>query len=388
MTEETAKLRFPHVLSATIACAIPIAIFCAGKVLAVHIEEKTIYSTAPKDFFLKNQGLALQRAAARAPNILLLYGSSELTVDPAPNRAPEFFSNAPTGFEVCPVGKPGSMPLTMVQKVAALGSSLRDRKVAVSIAPSFFLRHEAKSDTYAGNFSLPAASVTIFGTALDFELKREIAKRMQQFPDTLAKSALLKVAVNRVASGRPLDRMIFLSIWPLGILQNFIFDLQDHFGVLAYIAAGEKRLPRRELRKIFKPFESEADDGGQGVRMKGAGTPAQLDEADFQDRIAGSLGWVDLELLFRALKEVNAQPLVLSMPLNGSFYDAHGISRSARQLYYDKLRDLAQRYGIEIEQFEDHDADPLFQTPRWEHPTIKGWTYYDRALDEFFHSSK
>src|SRR6478672_195557 len=100
----------PHLFSALIACALPIALLCGGRLVAVYLEKKTIHATAPNDFFIKNQGLAFQRAAARAPAILLLYGASEL-IDPIPNRASDFFSNEPTGFQVCPVGKAGTTSL-------------------------------------------------------------------------------------------------------------------------------------------------------------------------------------------------------------------------------------------------------------------------------------
>src|SRR6476619_1803359 len=100
----------PHLFSALIACALPIALLYGGRLLAVYLEEKTIHATAPKDFFFKNQGLAFQRAAARAPDIMLLYGSSEL-IDPIPNRASDFFSSGSSGFEVCPVGNAGSTAL-------------------------------------------------------------------------------------------------------------------------------------------------------------------------------------------------------------------------------------------------------------------------------------
>jgi hypothetical protein len=87
----------PHLSSAVIACALTAAILCGGRLLAIYLEERTIHSTAPRDFFIKNQGLAFERAAARAPDILLLYGSSEL-IDPIPDRASDFFSREPTGF--------------------------------------------------------------------------------------------------------------------------------------------------------------------------------------------------------------------------------------------------------------------------------------------------
>jgi hypothetical protein len=37
--------------------------------------------------------------------------------------------------------------------------------------------------------------------------------------------------------------------------------------------------------------------------------------------------WVDLELLLRLLKEIHAQVLLLSTPLDGQFYDQIGVPR-------------------------------------------------------------
>src|ERR1043166_1073044 len=133
----TARSSTPHLISALIACAIVIAILCGGRLLAIQLERKTVHSIAPKNFFIKNQGLALERAAARAPDILLLYGSSEL-IDPIPNRASDFFSSAPTGFQVCPVGKGGTTSLIILQKLGALGSDLSGRKVAILLSASSF----------------------------------------------------------------------------------------------------------------------------------------------------------------------------------------------------------------------------------------------------------
>ena len=238
----TARSFAPHLSSALIACALTAAILCGGRLLAMRLEERTIHSTAPRDFFIKNQGLAFERAAARAPDILLLYGSSEL-IDPIPNRASDFFSREPTGFEVCPVGKAGTTSLIVLQKLGALGSVLHGRKVAISLSPSSFLAPVIRPDFYDGNFSLPAASGILFGKALDLDLKADIARRMLQFPETLGKDGLLRLAAGCLASGRPLDRVILMAMWPLGKLQNIILDLQDHFEALVYILSRGKPVP-------------------------------------------------------------------------------------------------------------------------------------------------
>jgi len=375
----------PHLFSAFVACAIVIAILCGGRLVAIHLERKTVHWVAPRDFFIKNQGLAFERAAARRPDILLLYGSSEL-IDPIPNRASDFFSSAPTGFQVCPVGKAGTTSLIILQKLGALGSELRDRKVAISLSATSFLTPTVRSETYAGNFSLPAASGILFSNVIDLDLKAAIARRMLQFPDTLAEDGLLRLAATCLASGRPVDRIVLMAIWPLGKMQNIVLNLQDHFEALVYILAGGKPAP-----SWLRPVHPHNVQARKAAARKNPDTesfvgivPAR--DASFRRRIAAASEWTDLELLFRILAQLKAKPLILSMPIDA--YAARGVSRSTRELYYDRMRELAGRYHFPVVEFEQHDADPGFLFTHREHPTPRGWMVYNRALDDFFRKNK
>jgi hypothetical protein len=147
-----------------------------------------------------------------------------------------------------------------------------------------------------------AASEMAFGTALNFELKRDIASRMLTFPSTLKNRPFLEFALKLLASGRWLDRVISCIIWPV--------------------------------------------DRG----------------AIFRNDMDASPGWINLELLLRTLASVHARPLVLSMPIPGDFYDQKGVSRSAREAYYVKLRTLVQSYHFPLIEFEEHDEARLFFT--------------------------
>src|SRR5215468_6369226 len=377
----TAQSGTPHLMSALIACVIVIAILCSGRILAIHLERKTVHWIAPQDFFIKNQGLAFERAAARRPDILLLYGSSEL-IDPIPNRASDFFSNAPTGFQVCPVGKAGATSLIILQKLGALGSELCGRKIAISLSASSFLTPAVRPDLYAGNFSSIAASTILFGNSIDFNLKAAIAKRMLQFPDTLAEDGLIELAARCFASGRLSDRIILMALWPLGKLENAMLDLQDHFESLVYILAGGRRIP-----DWLRPVHSHRLHARRSKDQKRESFDAiRLGrDAAFRSRVAAS-EWTDLELLFRTLAELKADPLILSMPIDA--YAATGVSRSAREVYYARMRELAQRYHFPVVEFEQHDADPGFLIAHREHPTPRGWMVYNRALDDFFRKNK
>jgi len=377
----------PHLFSALIACALTLAFLCSSRLLAIYLEGKTVHWIAPRDFFIKNQGLAFERAAARRPDILLLYGSSEL-IDPIPNRASDFFSSAPTGFQVCPVGKAGTTSLIILQKLGALGSELRGRKIAISLSASSFLTPALRPEFYAGNFSLPAANGILFGDAIDLNLKAAIAKRMLQFPDTLAEDGLLELAARCLASGRPVDRILLMAIWPLGKLQNVMLDLQDHFEALVYILGGGRTVPNwlRPIHPHNVHSRKVTDAEAEFTASESFGAILPTRDATFRARIAASSEWTDLELLFRTLAELKAEPLILSMPIDA--YAARGVSRSAREVYYDRMREFAQRYRFPVIEFEQHDADPAFLFAHREHPTPRGWMVYNRALDDFFRKTK
>jgi D-alanine transfer protein len=384
----------PHLFAGLIASGLVAAVLLGAEMAAVHLEHTTIRGSAPQLFPLKNQGLAFQRAAARAPYVVPLYGSSELTAVKVPERAHIFFRTAPTGFQVSPVGAGGSNSLIILQKIGALGSDLRGKKVAISLSPGWLLSGSPGwLQGYKGNFSLMAASEMVFGTALDFDLKRDIASRMLTCPSTLQDSPFLEFALKRLASGRWLDRVVFCMLWPVGKAETTILELQDHFAASNYI--------RRKI-KPAAPFHPEMPDWSKLVASAGGTKAADTDkiaktsssgegkavdrrDVAFRNDMNASPGWIDLELLLRTLARVHASPLLLSMPIAGDLYDRNGVSHSAREDYYIKLRVLVQRYHFRLVEFEGHDEDTAFLYLHKSHLTAKGWIYYDRALDDFFH---
>jgi len=386
-----ARQGMPYLFAAVIACGLVVAVLFGARMVVVHREHATVLSTAPELFPLKNQGLNFQRAAACAPNVLPLYASSELTALQVPERANIFFRTAPTGFQVSPVGAGGMAPLNILQKVGALGSDLRGKRLAISLSPGLTTNPGCKS--YAGNFSLMAASEMVFGTVLGFELKQQIASRMLECPSNLEKSPLLELAVRLLASGRWLDRVVFYALWPIGKVQNTVLEMQDHFAALGHILHKIKPAPRGHLELIDWPrliskvsalIPTDEDKPEKPSSLHQQIAPGSGDAA-FRIRMDTAPGWTDLELLLRTLASVHARPLLLSMPFDGRSNDETGISRSARDAYYKRLRALAQRYHFALVEFKGHDEDPAFLYLHKSHLSAKGWLYYDRALDDFFH---
>jgi len=390
MTKVNARSETPHLFSAIIVCVLMIVFLAAGRMLAIHLEKRTVRATAPRPFSLKNQGLAFQRAGWQSPDVLPIYGSSELR-QRQPENSSHFFRTAPTGFQVSAVGKAGTTSIIVLQKLAALAADVHGKKIAISLSPSWFFAPVVNPRYYEGNFSLEAASGMIFGGALDFELKRDIAVRILQCPPVPAETPLLRFALERLASGSWLDRVVLWTLWPMGEAQNLVLDLQDHFESLMFIFQRVKSAPRLHPEAVNWPkLMARAADAAASAKTQPIRDPENIPigpttDAAFLARLGQAHEWIDLELLLRTLTELHVRPLLLSMPIPGVFWEQCGISRSARQVYYDKIRGIAQRYNCTLADFSDHDGDADFLIVPRNHLTAKGWMFYNRALDNFFH---
>jgi len=283
--------------------------------------------------------------------------------------------------------------MIILEKLGGLGTDLRGKKVAISLSPSWFFVPVITPYSYEGNFSLLAASEMVFGSTLDFELKRDIASRMLQFPHTRATTPLLALALGRLASGTWLDRVVFYVLWPMGKAQNTVLDLQDHFEALVHILREARpALPRHPQMVDWVKLIAEASENGTADADKKEEAFGPDDEASrsgrdaaFLTRMDAAREWIDFELLLRVLSEIHARALLLSMPINGSLFDYGDVSQPAHETYYKKIRALAQRYDFPLIEFEEHDNDPAFFDGHKYHLSAKGWMFYNRALDDFFH---
>jgi hypothetical protein len=107
---------------------------------------------------------------------------------------------------------------------------------------------------------------------------------------------------------------------------------------------------------------------------------------DMAQTISFGKEWTDLELLLQTLEELGARPLILSSPMKGAYYAYWAVPYQERRLYYDRLEKLTEEYNVPTIDFADHDGDAFFTLDAASHISSKGWVYYSRALDAFYHA--
>ena len=382
----------PHLYASLSALVLACVALACGFVWCRGVERTHIADLASDLSDPKLQGVAIQREAFSQPDLLVLYGSSEL-IRKVPMMAEEFFEDYPTGFRVFPVGKAGTSQLAVLQKLAAVGEDLRGRKVAISLSPSFFFEESVDLEWYAGNFSALQAGELVFSDELSFSLKHDAARRLLAYPETLDDHWLLEATARRLARGTKLDRAIYYAAWPLGKMQNAVARLQDHFEAALHIVELPETLAQRRKPRVLNwpDYLRKAEALSRDLAAKSKAAPKLTQkprgsrDALFLSRLKKATEWTDFDLTLRALNELGAVPVVLSMPMHGKDLETVGVSPKARAAFPDQLKRVAAKHGVPLAYFQAADDDPLFFSDHLDHLGSKGWIYFNKVLDDFYH---
>jgi D-alanine transfer protein len=370
------------------------------------LSNQYIHALAPLMFSLKNRGSELQRQAFRTSDLLPIYGSSELAFDD-PHHASAVFANYPTGFTVFPVGGGQTTSLIVLEDVAAEADVLQGQKIVISVSPPFFFLHDLPAEFYAPDSSALHLSALVFSPDLSLTTKQAAAKELENSPAMLNQEPQVALAVQRLAGGSPEDLALYDQSLPDGELETAKLHAQDAADTNAYIQGRNDLNP--DVPRQAAPIDWQAllQQAEQEQQANANNNPfgfdnrvwtdkysrlvpqreAQHDDAWFVDNLDHTAEFTDLHLLLQGLSELGAQPLVISQPIPGVYYDYVGVSGQARLQYYSRLRALGAEYGVPVVDFEDHDTDLYFVTDPNSHLSGLGWVYYDQALDAFFHGT-
>lgn len=367
-----------------------------------HTDEFDVYP-----FPEKLIGLALQRQAFRDPTLLPVYGSSELT-QPQANRADAFFAGRPTGFEAFLIGNPGETCLIIATKLAALGPETRGRKAVVFLSPGWFLEPELDHKGFGVNFSPLHGNVFAFESKLSAPLKRDLARRLLDYPETVGQSPLLDTGLRALAGAGPGSGATLAVLRPMGTAQAALQRELEYVRLWDWWRhphPARSQEAKRDLVKVDWTTQLQAADGeyakqpkltsystGPRTRYDDARQPLFRDPAhpevppddNFARECNASKEWTDLQLLLRVAREKDIHLLVVCQPLNEKFGQLQGLTERSFALFYDRLRGTVAPFKVRLATFPDREKDAHFYQDSV-HPSGKGWITYDRAMDVFFH---
>ena len=398
----------PHLIPALAAVFLLGIAAIAFDFYALTLEAKYVNSLAALDISPVVNGSALQRAALQKSDLLPVYGSSEITMLNTPYEANQFFKNYPTGFMVFDIANTGASSLSIAQSLAAMGPDLRGKKVVISFTPATVTmgpQGGVNSKNYDPNFSRLHANELAFSPYLSMETKHTAALRMLDFPETLTDDPLLSFVLTNLAGDSLLNGILYDLSWPLGRIQIAVIRMQDHVSTINFIkhhSTAELKVTRQANQINWRGLIASAkveqmqnsDNNPYGVDnsrwwqmkdMLSNPIPTGTKDPEFTDRVSAAQEWQDLEIVLRVLKELGAQPLIMSRPMNISLWEAVGVSEQAQNIYYQKLHSIADPFQVPVIDFQQFGTDKYFSIDIASHTSREGWIYVDQTLDAFYH---
>ena len=179
---------------------------------------------------------------------------------------------------------------------------------------------------------------------------------MLQYPETVANRPLLRFALENMADGSPLSLACYEAVLPLGIVHNAILRNADHWNVVYYLwkhplstpspdlplvagrSIGRHCTNRRSHYTVLIPTTTSSgwitNSGTASFASFWYGEEIPGRTRFFFAHSHGNKEWIDLEFCLCELTELGAQPLLLSTPIHGGWYDQVGITHTARRANY------------------------------------------------------
>lgn len=349
------------------------------------------------------QGMVLQGKALESPDILPIYGSSEFSAlsEFHPSR---IFEGKPTGFTPFLVGRGGTQDIIHALNMAALGASLKDKKIAFILSAQWFTPEGISPAYFNQNFSPLHAYRMIFNSSLSEQTKTQLIERLLTFPNTFNEQPTLHALLiqHSVLGQKKSLQNVRLEV--KGRVEMAALEAIDAVKTIRYSGlvspvsiAANATITAKELPPWQKLKDQAAQKGktaSQNNQFGILGTYySEYVEPKLDDNRGSSSKGVlypspeyqDLELLLQVLQELKANPMFIIVPVNGLWYDYTGFPAAERKAYYARIEKLVKGKGFQTANFGDHEYDTYFLQDIM-HLGWKGWVYVDEALDQFYHS--
>ncbi|MCY8908609.1 D-alanyl-lipoteichoic acid biosynthesis protein DltD [Bacillus atrophaeus] len=340
------------------------------------------------------QGLYLQNKMLEEQKYLPIYGSSELSrLDKF--HPSNYFQVNNQGFTPYLIGKGGSQSLIHAINFAAHADQLKGKKLVFIVSPQWFTKHGSDEQHFAPNYSALQGLDLAFNDTIDPAVKKQMMKRMLHY----------KAVTNDAVLSDLYQAMLEGQTWKVNLLKP---AAKSYYSLLQkkdlYYSMAESEGPKRHVSESVKDkpwsvLKQEADKMGEDHSRSNV---FHIDDPSYRKlkhkvpkvknknkhrTYAKSPEFGDFELMLDILKDAGAEPMFVSIPVNGKWYDYTGFPKNGRTDYYKKVKKQIEAKGFQVADLSGHEYDPYFMKDTI-HIGWKGWVYVDKAIEEFYKTGK
>ncbi|MGG1691858.1 D-alanyl-lipoteichoic acid biosynthesis protein DltD [Bacillus ginsengihumi] len=368
-------------------------LFFPNRWIEHFITDQNVESAATELNPLMFQGEYIQSKMLESKKYFPIYGSSELAhFDPF--HPSNYFAANSDGFTPFLYGRGGCQSIIQFMNFAAHANQLKGKKLVFIISPQWFHKNGIDDFHFDPNYSMLQAYDLAFNRGLDPALKKQAIKRLLHF-DVVTRDPILTTLFKGEISDSSSAHFKAAVVKPIAYMTKQLLVKKD----LYFTLAGHFKRNRQENTQLIKnkswtSLKTLADQYG---KKRSTNNPFNVENGYYKKKIAfrvkqlkgsntntsytNSIEYEDFQMVLDLLKEKNAKPLFVILPVNGKWYDYTGLSEANRQTYYRKIKAQVEQAGFPVADFSNHEYDPYFLKDTM-HIGWKGWVYLDEAMDK------
>ena len=333
-------------------------------------------------------------------NAIVVLGSSELSAadDLAYPRA--LFNSGYSDFNMVLMGSGHLQSVPQAVNLGALQNNIKNGKIVLILSPQWFSASGLTSDAYCSRFEEANFIEFLKNDDISKETKIAISNRINEFltsdPTTLA----------RVQKDE--DIYLYHSLNPFKyaemITYNQFRDAKMRFQIAGELDSLDNNIDYDNYVNAdtidWKDLVKKAEIlGNEACTTNEFGVYDDYYNTYIKDGYESSKGsyaessytsspeFSDLRLFLDVCKETGIEPLIISVPVNGRWYDYCEFSKADRNTYYQMIRDICTEYDVTLADFSDKEYEKYFLRDIM-HMGWKGWAYLDRAVYNFYNDEE
>lgn len=327
---------------------------------------------------------------------IVVFGSSELSAADDLAYPPSLFNAGYSDFNMVLIGRGYTQSISHAINLGALQDNIKNNKVVLILSPQWFTEEHTSSAVFCSRFQELMFVEFLQNRNISKNTKIAVTNRMNELlvedPVTLERvkkyqDIYLYHSLNPITYGEMAVYNLFeeskqrfelnrelKKIKSSGDPDNFVKAEQIDFRALLEEAEclGEKSCTNNEYGVYNDYFDTYIRDKYDSYK-----------DANSNSSYVTSREYDDFSLFLDICQETGIEPLIVSVPVNGRWYDYTGFPAEDRQIYYQKIRTACEEYGVEIADFSGKEYELYFLKDIM-HMGWKGWVYLDEAVYEFY----
>ncbi|MBU3875282.1 D-alanyl-lipoteichoic acid biosynthesis protein DltD [Faecalicatena sp. AGMB00832] len=374
-------------------------VLAAGTILGLHI-----HASGSLNFHNPKFGYWTAKQKFESPevmkqnldqNTLVVMGSSELKHGKkTPYHPQNVFKNNQLNMML--IGTGHYQCLSHAITLAALEPQMQKRKVVLLVSPQWFRKTGIEPAAFASRFSESSYIDMLQNSKLSKETKEYITRRAESLLDADRPTQKRIISYDNLLvkkSGNPLEKLRFL------LYKGFLEEKQKQ-SILMLAEANGIAKPSTKAYHTGAPdwntLEAQALKDGQKAASNNEfqisdkyyewKVKPQLESRKGSSRnssYASSPEYEDLKCFLNVCKDLNIEPMLVLLPVNGRWYDYTEFPKNDLEQFYKNVRDIAHSYkGTQVVDYSEE-----YYTDHFMEDTIhigwKGWVKVDEVLYQF-----